>query len=533
MSKTRKVLSIIGAVLNLAIIACCAIGFMSILGIFSIFGQDSNFTGFSLNLLNYFWFYTTILLALASLFCFIGLLVATKKGKLGEGVYKFKFVATISSLVVLGVTLIQTINTGSIADLFKTDMAFIYVIAPAIALVSLVITDSQSKIRVGAIFSALLPLFLYGLVYTVCFLISLTGWFEPFTENGFGNDFLQIFLNNAATKDATMLIAGKENKANRQPVLQILNSGLDMYMFAICIFGATLAISIVLFIIIKIVSPKRKHKKNNKKSKDDEEDEEDDDEEDDEEEEEQPKKSKKEKKSKKNKKSSKNNQEEATPVEVIEPSEPVISQPQVQPAQTQPQQIVININTGTAQVQPAQPNEQPTAIPVQVVDNAEDEPLVQEHVKVVKPVEEVPASEPSSEPINEEINEPQKEIKEETPAEEIQPEEKTEIAQEQPVEEKPNKIDDKKKLHLFKKKEPKPSKNDDNAPDKKYKDGARVYHIARAKDGSSWQVKLANGEKAIKIFNTQAEAIDFANDLVSKNGGSIRVHSMKGSIRKA
>lgn len=67
----------------------------------------------------------------------------------------------------------------------------------------------------------------------------------------------------------------------------------------------------------------------------------------------------------------------------------------------------------------------------------------------------------------------------------------------------------------------------------KYKDGARVYHIARSKFVSKhWQVKLAGGERAIKIFDTQAEAIAFAKELVKTQGGSIRIHSMKGQIRK-
>lgn len=78
----------------------------------------------------------------------------------------------------------------------------------------------------------------------------------------------------------------------------------------------------------------------------------------------------------------------------------------------------------------------------------------------------------------------------------------------------------------------KASKSKVGAP-KKYKDGARVYHIARSKFVSrSWQVKLAGGEKAIKIFPTQAEAIDYAKKLVRSQGGSIRIHSMKGQLRK-
>ncbi len=69
-------------------------------------------------------------------------------------------------------------------------------------------------------------------------------------------------------------------------------------------------------------------------------------------------------------------------------------------------------------------------------------------------------------------------------------------------------------------------------PDNKYKDGARTYHISKHVLSGTWQVKLANGEKAIKIFKTQKEAIDYAKGLVKTQGGSIRVHSKKGSIRK-
>lgn len=68
---------------------------------------------------------------------------------------------------------------------------------------------------------------------------------------------------------------------------------------------------------------------------------------------------------------------------------------------------------------------------------------------------------------------------------------------------------------------------------KKYKGSARVYHISRVKFVSrQWQVKLATGEKAIKIFNTQAEAIDYAKKLTRTQGGSIRIHSMRGQLRK-
>lgn len=66
----------------------------------------------------------------------------------------------------------------------------------------------------------------------------------------------------------------------------------------------------------------------------------------------------------------------------------------------------------------------------------------------------------------------------------------------------------------------------------RYKDGVRTYHISKHAFSGNWQVKLANGEKAIKTFPTQKEAIDYAKSLVKTQGGSIRIHSKKGSIRK-
>jgi Na+-transporting methylmalonyl-CoA/oxaloacetate decarboxylase gamma subunit len=74
-------------------------------------------------------------------------------------------------------------------------------------------------------------------------------------------------------------------------------------------------------------------------------------------------------------------------------------------------------------------------------------------------------------------------------------------------------------------------KEEAEATAKGYQNGPRVYHISQH-DGGKWQVKLATGQKAIKLFDTQAEAIDYAKGLVKTQGGSIRVHSMKGSIRK-
>jgi hypothetical protein len=41
----------------------------------------------------------------------------------------------------------------------------------------------------------------------------------------------------------------------------------------------------------------------------------------------------------------------------------------------------------------------------------------------------------------------------------------------------------------------------------------KTYHIAKRASDGKWQVKLASGEIAIKLFDTQAEAIDYAKNM--------------------
>ena len=65
-----------------------------------------------------------------------------------------------------------------------------------------------------------------------------------------------------------------------------------------------------------------------------------------------------------------------------------------------------------------------------------------------------------------------------------------------------------------------------------YNGRARVYHISRQKDGVRWQVRLATGKRAIRLFPTQKEALAYAKELCLRNGGSIRIHSLKGKMRR-
>lgn len=63
------------------------------------------------------------------------------------------------------------------------------------------------------------------------------------------------------------------------------------------------------------------------------------------------------------------------------------------------------------------------------------------------------------------------------------------------------------------------------------------YHVSQNKDDKSenhkkWRVRKEGSTKTIKFFNTQVEAIDFAQGLADKAGSSIVIHKVDGSIRK-
>lgn len=61
----------------------------------------------------------------------------------------------------------------------------------------------------------------------------------------------------------------------------------------------------------------------------------------------------------------------------------------------------------------------------------------------------------------------------------------------------------------------------------------KAYHVSQRKELKKWQVKGAGSDKAIKLFDTQKEAIEYANELAAKQGATVRVHSRSGKMRKA
>ena len=47
-----------------------------------------------------------------------------------------------------------------------------------------------------------------------------------------------------------------------------------------------------------------------------------------------------------------------------------------------------------------------------------------------------------------------------------------------------------------------------------------------------WQIKAAGGAKAIKLFKTQKEAIDYCKNLADNQDANIMIHKEDGSFRK-
>lgn len=57
------------------------------------------------------------------------------------------------------------------------------------------------------------------------------------------------------------------------------------------------------------------------------------------------------------------------------------------------------------------------------------------------------------------------------------------------------------------------------------------YHITKHPNGG-WQLKKGKAQRAMKRFNTQKEAIDYAKQLEKERGISYLIHKQDGSNRK-
>ncbi len=77
-----------------------------------------------------------------------------------------------------------------------------------------------------------------------------------------------------------------------------------------------------------------------------------------------------------------------------------------------------------------------------------------------------------------------------------------------------------------------PAKKAEPVKEEKQEITNKIYHISKRKEDDMWQVKFAKGQKAIKLFKTQAEAIAYAKQLANNQDGSISIHKVDGKTRK-
>ncbi len=92
----------------------------------------------------------------------------------------------------------------------------------------------------------------------------------------------------------------------------------------------------------------------------------------------------------------------------------------------------------------------------------------------------------------------------------------------------------KEKKEPIKKETESPKKESEKVSEKEETEKKRtdIYHVSRRKDDGKWQVKYGGSDKPIKLFDTQAEAIDYATELSKKYDKSITIHKKDGKIRK-
>lgn len=95
-----------------------------------------------------------------------------------------------------------------------------------------------------------------------------------------------------------------------------------------------------------------------------------------------------------------------------------------------------------------------------------------------------------------------------------------------------NKKDKKEETKVVEKKATVAKKEDTKAVEDKKAPAKKNYHISKRAEDGKWQVKFANGQKAIKLFDTQAEAITYAKSLAESQDGLVTIHKVDGKIRK-
>ena len=60
------------------------------------------------------------------------------------------------------------------------------------------------------------------------------------------------------------------------------------------------------------------------------------------------------------------------------------------------------------------------------------------------------------------------------------------------------------------------------------KNTGKRYHISKRQEDGKWQVRLAGGSRAIKLFNTKAEAVAYTENMADNQDAGFLIHPSKG-----
>ena len=90
-------------------------------------------------------------------------------------------------------------------------------------------------------------------------------------------------------------------------------------------------------------------------------------------------------------------------------------------------------------------------------------------------------------------------------------------------------VPDNKKAAPTKKEAPKKAAKPAAKKPEPKKEATRTYHVVKRPEDGKWEVKFAGGQKAIKLFDTQKEALEYSKVMAKNQGGSMLVHNSKGA----
>lgn len=67
--------------------------------------------------------------------------------------------------------------------------------------------------------------------------------------------------------------------------------------------------------------------------------------------------------------------------------------------------------------------------------------------------------------------------------------------------------------------------------EKKEKPSFRNYIVSKRSEDNKWQVKFMGGEKAIKLFDTKAEAVEYTKKMAENQDGTVLIKPSKGKMK--